>query len=293
MYRINRALFTNFISKHNLLNSNADGKLVQYISFSTRKSKGKKNAGNEAEEKQSENLQTQQNKLPKISLEYFENILSCNRNEAFKIQKSLKTNSSATTIRSNIELLLEDGISPKIIIKHPWLLGQKDLKLKLNILKSMDPKCIDDFAPLLKLKAGKLFHIERVWEADLEFLDGHPNFKHRIYYFSFYLRVEPIVVSERFTKNLFMLQNNFKHIAKKLEIFMQYHMKPSNILRDLGIFRRSEEAIVRRLDQVSSCSVQNPMPWMIGCLAEKLDRYAFNWDRNWYSIPASNQFFLL
>lgn len=81
-----------------------------------------------------------------------------------------------------------------------------------------------------------------------------------------YFQASPKIISKRFADYPFMLHYNFKYLDKNLEIFLKFDIKPSNILRDIGIFNQSEKLILARLIRVKAANITIVMPWMIKCL---------------------------
>lgn len=69
-----------------------------------------------------------------------------------------------------------------------------------------------------------------------------------------------------------MFVRNFDHLAKNLTIFLEYGIKPANLLRDIGIFSHTEEYIMPRLERVKAANITKVMPWMIKCMDNVLER---------------------
>lgn len=271
MFRIIRVILYNCKNKNNYVNENVIKQIPKCSVFLTNY------VHNTRISKQI--ITKNENQIKSISspnelkiIKFLKQALTCEQDDLEGIKKSLNAKTSLKLVESNIKLLNQHKVHSKAIIENPRLVAAIKLNTKIDIVKSMCPKYIEDFIPLLNLTVAQLIKVKKRWEADLIFLEGHPNFRHRIYYFSHYFRVEPVVVSRHFAENPFMLQTKFNSLAKKLAIFLQYHIKPTNILRDLGTFRHSEKIILRRLEQAKLAGIKNTMPWMIKCMDENLEK---------------------
>lgn len=76
----------------------------------------------------------------------------------------------------------------------------------------------------------------------------------------------------------FLLLYDFKHLAEKLEIFLEYGVDPANILRDTRIFHSSTHAILARLTPVKEANITRAMPWMIRCVETAFEKYVFQFE---------------
>lgn len=70
-----------------------------------------------------------------------------------------------------------------------------------------------------------------------------------------------------------MFFSNFDHLDNNLDIFLEYDIKPDNIIRDIGIFKHSEKSILERLKRVKAANITKVMPWMIKCLDAVFERF--------------------
>lgn len=66
-----------------------------------------------------------------------------------------------------------------------WIFFADQLKQKLHVLDDLNPRCIDDFLPLISMDAKKLHQFKKTLE-ELELDESNEN---PIYYFSEKLKV--------------------------------------------------------------------------------------------------------
>lgn len=123
------------------------------------------------------------------------------------------------------------------------------------------PRKINDLLPLLKISAVKLNKIEKVVRREYSFIPGG----NRIYFLADKLNVDPYIVSNVISKRYFMLDLNYENLVENLNIFLEYQVKPENILRDVWAFRYLPSSIRLRLERVRQAEKDKVMPWMVRC----------------------------
>lgn len=112
----------------------------------------------------------------------------------------------------------------------------------------IDKRNINDFVPLLQMKRGQI----------LEFCkQAAKDERNRIYHFSDKLGIEPKIVAEYFARNEKFCTGPFKTVDHKIQIMLDYNIKPMSILKGLYALDRSVEMHVLRLEQLekAGCAV--------------------------------------
>lgn len=192
-------------------------------------------------------------------------LLNCTQQEIKELiskEQSLKK-MQPTFVCNIITYLLEEGLSKAIILENPWLLLQRedDIREKIPIIKSMEPKKIDDFVPLAVIKREELYKLAKIMEHQRGTLE-HEN---RIYYFSDKLKVAPHIVAKYFVKYPFMFTKGFDTIHDNLNVLLEHQILPIHILRDLRSFRYKPESNKKRLVRAKEAQKEKLMPWMTRC----------------------------
>lgn len=63
-------------------------------------------------------------------------------------------------------------------------------------------------------------------------------------------------------------------LRPKLKLALDRNIDADAILRDLDIFRRSEEVLRKRLDFLAENGIERILPWMAKCSDETIQRFA-------------------
>uniref|UniRef100_A0A1L8E036 Putative mitochondrial transcription termination factor n=1 Tax=Nyssomyia neivai TaxID=330878 RepID=A0A1L8E036_9DIPT len=167
-------------------------------------------------------------------------------------------------IGESLELLSSWKLDPSFILENPWLLvHSKDmLKEKLVPLKEMEPTKLQDFIPLMKMPSLVLRKMAIKYKTESAKVPG----KHRVYYFSKRLDMDPSIISKYLAKRQFIFFIPFTMIHENLSLMLKNKVAPISILRDLWVFRYKTEAIKYRFNYVNDKIVpEKPMPWMVRC----------------------------
>lgn len=126
-------------------------------------------------------------------IDYFDKLSSAKTNISFLIENQIDNRS----ILDNPFLLTEDvGMLPltrlmngihteNVLSQHVFFSLTEAIKVKLDIIKEMQPKKVTDFVPLVIMDVDKLAKIRDLWKKETSSIEQ----KHRIYYFSEKLQV--------------------------------------------------------------------------------------------------------
>ncbi|KAG4074761.1 hypothetical protein HA402_006400 [Bradysia odoriphaga] len=139
----------------------------------------------------------------------------------------------------NVNILTEEGVSTKAILDNPLLLSLSEVSLRerLVILKSMMPDKVEDFLPLVLVADTQLNKIKEIAEREADFMPG----RHRIYYFSKLLDMEPYAFSKHIVpKRLFMLTLPFKDVDYRIKTMLTYKT-PVQIASNLWLIKNKDK----------------------------------------------------
>lgn len=140
----------------------------------------------------------------------------------------------------------------------------------------MEPKDINDLAPLLQCSLPKLRSVQLKMKKE----QRHIPHKNRIYYLSKRLDVEPSLVCKYVATHMFMLSISFDQLVQNLNIQLEYNVAPLNILKDLWAFRYLPNSVRSRLERAQQAKKEKLMPWMVRCpepILQKLDNSTRFW----------------
>ncbi|XP_037026192.1 transcription termination factor, mitochondrial-like [Bradysia coprophila] len=175
--------------------------------------------------------------------------------------------SKATDVLKSIELLLANGVRENVILDNPRMitLSHSELSTNLSIVKEMKPIDINDFAPLVQVSKSKLLKLKKLAEREETIVPK----KHRIYYISDAMNIEPCIVTKFIAERLFVLTEPFAMIDQNLQVLLKY-IAPIDLLHDLWAFKYSADIIEERLKRAREGNKEKCMPWMIRCTDKKL-----------------------
>lgn len=153
-----------------------------------------------------------------------------------------------------------------LIIKI-YFIYLEHLRKKINRLKVLNPRNINDFVPFLQVSHAALNRVAKIFSREK---DSVPE-GNRIYYLSKRLNVDPALVSKYVATHLFMFEITFEMLIENLNIMMQYEIEPIYILRDLWAFKYYPKSISDRLERCKLAGKENLKPWMVRCPEEVLE----------------------
>jgi hypothetical protein len=142
------------------------------------------------------------------------------------------------------------------------------LHKKIVRLELLEPKDINDFAPLLRASHLTLTKIIRAYHAERNKIPEGS----RIYYLAKRLDVEPALVAKYVTTPTFMFFMNFGLLNENLDIMLvEYEINPLNILSDLWALQYTSKTIRDRFERCKLGGKKNLRPWMVRCPEEVLE----------------------
>ncbi|KAH8240811.1 hypothetical protein KR026_005801 [Drosophila bipectinata] len=171
---------------------------------------------------------------------------------------------------STMDTLLLEGVARRSFVEYPWLLSldNKRLELKLQLIKSMDMRDINDFVPFLRLTVPRLRKLISALNSERNTIP----LGNRVYYISDKLQVSPEIVTKYLSKRLFILEMPFEMFEKNLHYMIEYNVSPINILKDLWAFRYTPKSVQLRLERAKRAKKDKIMPWMVRCPEPILQR---------------------
>lgn len=209
---------------------------------------------------------------------------NCSKDKAAQIiyqQKNFKPY-TFKKVSSIAAFLKSKDVPVSSIIENPWLFASNlrkyynfrttvrrpnffiipgTLQLKFAYIEMLHPRKINDLLPLLKISSVKLNKIEKTARREFSFIPGG----NRIYFLADKLNVDPYIISKVISVRNFMLDIAYDNLVENLNIFLEYRVKPENILRDLWAFRYAPNSIRVRLERVKKAEKDKIMPWMVRC----------------------------
>lgn len=84
--------------------------------------------------------------------------------------------------------------------------------------------------------------------------------------------MEPHIISRSCVKHPFIFGLKENLFKRKLEIVLNHPIASEAILRDLDIFRRSEEKLQKRFAFLSKNNIGRILPWMVKSSDETIER---------------------
>ncbi|XP_031635754.1 transcription termination factor, mitochondrial-like [Contarinia nasturtii] len=212
----------------------------------------------------------------KYVLEALRTLLACTESKAVSIYDrfpSIRAIEKIDSVGCNITLLMKNGISSETLIENPFLLIMTEdvLQTRLDIIKTLDltESMINDISPLLEMKEEQLKDVIDSMIKDELLVPGG----NRIYYFSQKLKIEPNVVAKYCVKNRHSLVAPFDSIDRKIQILLDYNIKPLTILKSLYALDRSEEVYISRLERLMSLHIKDVKIWFFKCADDVFDMY--------------------
>ncbi|XP_059618352.1 transcription termination factor, mitochondrial [Phlebotomus argentipes] len=192
-------------------------------------------------------------------------LMRCSHTDAKRFidsSKYLKT-MEHNSILDSVRYLQIRKAPAQTIMENPWLLLQSKtvLRGKFLSLHAMNPRELIDFIPLLRMSSLALSRLVQKYEQESAQIPG----KHRLYYISDRLEVEPKIVAKYLSTHQFMFYISLPSLFENLDIMMRYNIAPMNILKDLWAFRYNSVSIEFRLQRAQQAAVEKPMPWMVRC----------------------------
>ncbi|XP_031616825.1 uncharacterized protein LOC116336809 isoform X2 [Contarinia nasturtii] len=200
--------------------------------------------------------------------------LCCSEDIAAKIYCDFPALRQINAIKTDTLVYLRSQLSAESIFENPSLLtiDIESLDKKIDVLKSMQPKSLDDFAPLLTLDEIKLQELVGGLLKDKykPAIHGHTN---RIYYLSERLQVEPQVIARSIANGKRDISfSKFRNFEKKVRILTDYGVNPMELATNVSILNLSAERLLCR----SECVLSTGMPvkmWHFKLSQEIFDEY--------------------
>lgn len=122
-----------------------------------------------------------------VIVESLKSLLECSESESAEIYYShINEINELMCAVANVQYLLKIPICRKTILENGFLLPMplSEIEEKLDILREMQPKKIDDFIPLMRVDTSEL----KDYKTDLKSYNSI-GLNHPIYYFSEQLKV--------------------------------------------------------------------------------------------------------
>lgn len=88
--------------------------------------------------------------------------------------------------------------------------------------------------------------------------------------------MEPKLVSKYCAKNDYLLVAPFENVDRKVQILLDYNIKPMSILKNLYALDRSEHVYVSRLQRLISLNTQDVKIWLFKCADDVFEKYLNN-----------------
>lgn len=86
-------------------------------------------------------------------------------------------------------------------------------------------------------------------------------------------QIEPNIVAKYCAKNEYSLLAPFETVDRKIQILLDYNVKPLSILKTLYALDRSEEVYVSRLERLMSLNTHDVRLWIFKCADDVFERY--------------------
>lgn len=91
----------------------------------------------------------------------------------------------------------------------------------------------------------------------------------------------PNIVAKYCAKNDYLLTAPLDNVEKKIQILLDYNIKPISILKCLYALDRADHVYVSRLERLLSFNVNDVKIWFFKCADDVFEKYL-------YSLPMSN-----
>ncbi|XP_031621664.1 uncharacterized protein LOC116339767 [Contarinia nasturtii] len=172
------------------------------------------------------------------------------------------------TVKSNIEYLSWIKIDLETIRQNGFLLIMPidEIKTKIDILKQMEPKNINDFIPLLSVPTSELNSYKCHLKTHNTIAKNHP-----IYYFSEKLNMPVSVVAARFAQNYIGFDQC--ELDRKLDVLMKHNVDKDSIFNYKDTFKYSADKIDKKICKLKNDGLEIISSWMIPkCNTAKLKR---------------------
>lgn len=86
-------------------------------------------------------------------------------------------------------------------------------------------------------------------------------------------QMEPNIVAKYCAKNEYLLVAPFEIVDRKVQILLDYNVKPISILRSLYALDRSEQVYVSRLQRLISLNTEDVKVWFFKCADDVFEKY--------------------
>lgn len=86
-------------------------------------------------------------------------------------------------------------------------------------------------------------------------------------------QIEPNIVAKYSTKNDYLLVTSFDIVDRKIQILLDYNIKPLSILKTLYALDRSEQVYVSRLERLLSLNTRDVKVWFFKCADDVFEMY--------------------
>lgn len=133
------------------------------------------------------------------------------------------------------------------------------LKERLELIKVLNPRVIDDFVPLTLLESGDLVEVFKQKTVDLK---KYPK-GDRIYYISKLTKVEPIVVSKAFLKRPSLFFDDIDYFVNVLQTISMYNIDAMSFLTVKNLNTFHIKKIHQRVKACHDMGRKNIRPWVL------------------------------
>lgn len=174
-------------------------------------------------------------------------------------------------------------------------------KLKQLYMLDLKDNMINDFIPLLEMKEDRLQQVCESMIAEHASIPGG----NRIHYFSsklnvrlyarilwkcflkfssfFSFQIKPNIVAKYCVKNVNSLIAPFDTVDRKMQILLDYNIKPMSILKSMYALDRSEYLYISRLERLMWLNTHDVKIWLFKCADDVFEKYLIKMRQtNWH-----------
>jgi len=191
-------------------------------------------------------------------LDELNSVLSCDDKLSAKIYYNfINTIEQLNEAKKNIELLIKNKVSLEFIKENIVLLTLplEQIKDNLEIIKTMNPRSIEDFLPLVEVDTSEL--------KAIRYNVNKRQSEHPIYVFSKKLKLQPNIVAKYFAKHSDVFFGDFNLLKSKLDLLVAYNVRPLSIIKSPNTFAMSTEKLERLLKELSSEGIKTISAWVL------------------------------
>ncbi|XP_055313465.1 uncharacterized protein LOC129574886 isoform X2 [Sitodiplosis mosellana] len=197
-----------------------------------------------------------------VIVESLKSLLECNDSDSSEIYYNYVNEiNELVSAKNNIAYLLGIKVKLETIRENGFLLSMPidEIEEKLDILKSMKPKNIEDFIPLMSVDTAVLDEYRCKLEKQFTIGRDHP-----IYYFSEQLEIPANVVATQFAEHrIVFLKYAPQLLQPKLDVLLQHDVDRSSILNCQNTFKFSVKKIEEVICKLKRDGFDKISSWMI------------------------------